>query len=135
MPIQRPGGVKGVFSPQGLCRLGTCHPSIPRLGHNGDISFIHIMCAFVLAHSVVLKADGDIRHGWSGSAQLRSPGMEPIEISSCFSSDAGSLSPRAIKRKLDFPKGRGADFRSTDTAKHPGGQYSATAVGPAVGMW
>ena len=47
--------------------------------------------------------------------------MDPIEISSRFSSDAVSLSPRAIQWKLDFPKSTGAKFRGTDTAKHPGG--------------
>ena len=41
----------------------------------------------------------------------------------------------AIEGKLDFPKGRGANFKSTATAQHQGGQFSAVAAGPAVGSW
>lgn len=80
-----------------------------------------MMPAFVPAPRVVSERGGGIRHGCSESTQLRSPGMDPIEISSPFSSDAVSLSPRAIQWKLDFPKSTGAKFRGTDTAKHPGG--------------
>lgn len=94
-----------------------------------------MVSAFVPARRVVSQTGGDIRHGCSGSAQLRSPGVDPIEISSCFSPNAGSPSRGPIEWKRDFPKGRGANVRITDTAKHPGGQFSATAAGTAVGLW
>lgn len=118
----------------GLRSLGTCRPSVPRHRHNGDI-FIHMISAFVPAPGVISRTGGDVRNGCSGSAQLRNTGVYPIDISSCFSSHAGALSPGAIEWKLDFPKGRGANFKSTATAQHQGGQFSAVAAGPAVGSW